>query len=365
MADEQDQDSKTEDPSGKKLNDAREQGNLAKSQEINHWFIILSAALIIMIFAGNFARVMQASMLQFVATPHAIAIDPASLSRMLVNVGGGIAAAGAPIFILIAVFALAANFVQNPPGFTIEKLMPDVSRISPMAGFKRIFSVNNLVEFGKGLVKVTIVGTVAYLVVRPEIENVNLLIGMDMAGLLAMTSHVVMILLTGVLSILFLIAAADVLYQRFAHTKQLRMTKQEVKDEHRQSEGDPKIKARLRAIRYERARKRMMAAVPQASVVITNPTHYAVALKYEPGAMGAPRVVAKGADLVAKRIRELATANNVPLVENPPLARALFTVDLDQEIPVEHYKTVAEIIGYVMRLRKGPASITVPGRASR
>ena len=109
----------------------------------------------------------------------------------------------------------------------------------------------------------------------------------------------------------------------------------------------------------------MMAAVPQASVVITNPTHYAVALKYEPGAMGAPRVVAKGADLVAKRIRELATANNVPLVENPPLARALFTVDLDQEIPVEHYKTVAEIIGYVMRLRKGPASITVPGRASR
>jgi flagellar biosynthetic protein FlhB len=155
-----------------------------------------------------------------------------------------------------------------------------------------------------------------------------------------------------VLLIVTVMAAADYVYQRWSFLQQMRMTKQEVKDEHKQTEGDPMIKSRLRSLRMQRARQRMMAAVPKASVVITNPTHYAVALKYDMDAMGAPILVAKGADLIALRIRELADENEVPIVENPPLARALFaTVELDQEVPPEHYKAVAEVISYVMKLK--------------
>ena len=184
---------------------------------------------------------------------------------------------------------------------------------------------------------------------------------MAVDDMLAMVRLVAAKVIVGVLTVMTVITLIDVIYQRFMHTKELRMTKQQVKDEHKQSEGDPLIKSRLRQIRVERARKRMMAAVPEADVVITNPTHFAVALKYDQKSMEAPRVVAKGVDNVALRIREVAEENDVAVVENPPVARALHaSVDIDQEIPPEHYKAVAEIIGYVMRLKQG-----LPARTPR
>jgi flagellar biosynthetic protein FlhB len=213
--------------------------------------------------------------------------------------------------------------------------------------------MKQLVEFGKGLIKAVIVATVAGSYVMPELMKIE-----DMAGLepIAMTRelfHVLLHLMIGVLLAIGTIALLDYFYQKWSTLQGMKMTKQEVKDEHKNADGDPHIKGRMRQIRMTRARKRMMASVPKASVIITNPTHYAVALQYEMGANGAPRVVAKGVDFMAKQIRELAAKHDVPIIENPPVARALYaTVEIDEEIPPEHYKAVAEIIGYVMKLRK-------------
>jgi len=211
----------------------------------------------------------------------------------------------------------------------------------------------SLVEFLKGLVKVTIVGTTAYLIIKPEVERVTLLIGIPPDLMLATIIDDIRRLLIAVILTIIAIAALDYFYQKWLSLRGLKMTKQEVKDEVKNTEGDPHIKGRQRQIRLTRAKKRMLQAVPKASVVITNPTHYAVALHYEMGAMGAPRVVAKGVDHLALKIREIALAHDVPIVENPTVARALYaTVDVDEEISAEHYKAVAEIIGYVMKLRR-------------
>jgi flagellar biosynthetic protein FlhB len=205
---------------------------------------------------------------------------------------------------------------------------------------------------GKSVAKIAVVGAIVVWLMRGESARISNLATLSPEDTLAEIQHLMLRLLLGVLAVLTPLAAADYIYQRLNHLRSLRMSKREVKEEMKQSEGDPIVKARLRQIRMDRARKRMMAAVPKASVVITNPTHYAVALAYELGAAGAPRVVAKGTDLVALKIREIAQAHEVPVVENPPLARALHAgVELDREIPPEHYKAVAEIIGYVFRLK--------------
>jgi flagellar biosynthetic protein FlhB len=220
-----------------------------------------------------------------------------------------------------------------------------------MAGLGRIFGVQGLITLGKALVKIVLVGGAAFLAVWPELRRLELLITVDLLDLLALLARVALLLAGGALAMLAVLAVADLFYQKWDFIRNQRMSKQEVKDENRQSEGDPHVKMRIRQIRMERSKKRMMAAVPTASVVVTNPTHYAVALKYASG-MPAPKVVAKGLDLVALKIREIAREHGVPIVENPPLARALHqAVELDREISPEFYKAVAEIIGYVMRLK--------------
>jgi len=242
--------------------------------------------------------------------------------------------------------------VQNKPVITFEKMQPKLEKVSPLKGLKRMFSIQTVVEFAKNLLKLLIVAAVVIFLVWPERARLEQITTYEMAGVVRLLGALISRMLIGVVSILAVIAGADVLFQRFQHHKKQRMTKQEVKDEHKQTEGDPAVKARLRQIRMDRARKRMMAAVPDADVVITNPTHFAVALKYKAEVMEAPKVVAKGLDKMAQRIRELADENDVPIVENPPLARALYaTVDVDDQIPPEHYKAVAEIIGYILRLR--------------
>ena len=205
----------------------------------------------------------------------------------------------------------------------------------------------------KGIFKITAVGYAAWLIVKPRILDILNTSSFDVASILALVYKLLLLILLTMVMIIFVIAFADYFYQKFSYLKRQRMTKQEVKDEYKQMEGDPQIKMRLRSIRMERLRKRMMANVPKSSVVVTNPTHFAVALRYEPEeGMEAPVVVAKGQDFIALKIKEIAAANDVPIVENPPLARALFaSVEIDEPIPTEHYAAVAEVIKYVYQLK--------------
>ena len=212
--------------------------------------------------------------------------------------------------------------------------------------------MKKVVESLKGIIKIAVISFVAILVVKPWLSKVNLLPTMDSMAILSFIHKIVVLLIFTVVIAVFVIAVADYVYQRYTHLKKLRMTKQEVKDEYKQMEGDPIVKSRIRQVRMERARHRMMENVPKADVVIVNPTHYAVALEYKMEQMDAPVVLAKGIDHLALRIREVAEENEIPIVENPPLARALFaSVEIDQAIPQEHFKAVAEVIGYVMQLK--------------
>ena len=261
-----------------------------------------------------------------------------------------------PVFALLMFIGVAVNVAQSGFIFTAEPLKLELNRISPISGLKRLFSLKSIVELLKGVFKMALVGGVVWLVLVPEMERLESLLRMDVADLLSVVLVLITRLMIAVLALLAVVALIDFLYQRYEFMKQMRMTLQEVKDEFKQSEGDPQVRARLRQIRTERARQRMMQAVPTADVVVTNPTHFAVAMKYDESTMAAPLVVAKGADELALRIRELAGEHKVPLVENPPLARALFdTVDIDQEVPPQHYTALAEVIGDVMRKRRGRA----------
>ena len=223
--------------------------------------------------------------------------------------------------------------------------------MSPLAGFKRMFSIDSLVTLGKGLIKIFVVGTAMWLAVRPELKRLDGIISAEPIGLLDITQRLAVKVMTAVMMVMAVVAGADYIFQRERWLNRLRMTRQEMKEEFKQQEGNPEIKQKVRQLRMARSRKRMMAAVPSATVVVANPTHFAVALKYEPG-MQAPRCVAKGQDAIALKIREVAESSDVPVVENPPLARALHaSVEIDQDIPEEHYRAVAEVVGYVMKLK--------------
>jgi flagellar biosynthetic protein FlhB len=351
--DSQDDTQKTEEPTPRRIEQAREKGQVAKSQEVNHWFMILAAAMMIGVFGATFAGGVVDSLYKFIARPHSIQVDGSGELQELMS--ETFSQLGMAVLMPVAVVMLAAfiaGIIQNGFVFSTETIMPKLSKLSLGKGLKRLFSTRSVVEFVKGILKICIVASVIALLLWPEREIIFVVTSMDVVQFMGTLQALAVRVLVGVLAIMTVIAAIDFLYQKQQHTKELRMSKQELKDEFKQSEGDPMIKARLRQIRTERARRRMMAAVPEADVVVTNPTHYAVALKYDHEAMDAPVLVAKGADQVAFRIREVAEEHGIPVVENPPIARALYdNVDLDQAIPADHYKAVAEIIGYVMRLK--------------
>jgi flagellar biosynthesis protein FlhB len=263
-----------------------------------------------------------------------------------------LAALGVP-FLLLALTAIAGNMVQHRLVWSAESLKPKFSKISPGAGAKRIFGKQAVANFGKGLFKVIALGAVMTAVLWPERYRLESMVRIDPVAILGTTTGLTLHLLGAVAAMLAVVAIADYLFLYRQWFERQKMSLQEMKEEFKQSEGDPHIKGRIRQLRHSRMKKRMMAAVPKASVIITNPTHYSVALSYERG-MSAPICVAKGVDTLALKIREVAGAHDIPIVENVPLARALYaTVDIDDEIPVEHYHAVAEIIGYVMKLRRG------------
>lgn len=353
MADDTDDSQKTEDPSQKRLDDAHSKGNVPSSREINHWFMMLAIVLSVTIFMPDALKQLSQAMTAFLESPHAIPVDRGGIQALVTNLAISVGVAMAPIFALLTVAGIVSSLLQVGPLFSSTPIKPDFSKISPARGLERMFSSQSLVEFGKGLAKLAVVGTVVWFLMRPEFDRLENFFDYDMSALAAVLNQLSIKLIGTILAVLAVIAGADWFYQKFAHLRRLRMTKQELRDEQKDSDGNPLVKGRLRQIRMERARRRMMQAVPKADVVITNPTHFAVALQYDQTTMAAPRVVAKGADLVAKRIRELAEEHRVPIISNPPLARALFaSVELDQEIPPKHYKAVAEIIGYVMKLRR-------------
>lgn len=349
---EEDDGNKTEEPTQKRLDDAREKGQVATSREINHWFMFLGATLSIFMFGPSLMHDFKVMLEAFLEAPHTIAVDTNGVIKLLTWLSIKVAVALWPTVGILMVSALAAGYMQTGMLFATESIMPKFEKISPMAGVKRLFSSRSTVEFAKGLLKLGIVGGVAWYLMRPEFDRLERFTGFDVMQMLAVLNDLSLRLMGAVLAVMTAIAGLDFFYQKFQLMKSLRMSREDMREEYKQQEGDPMIKGRLRQLRLERARRRMMAEVPKADVVITNPTHFAVALRYDQSAMAAPRVVAKGADLVARRIRELAQEHKVPIVENPPLARALFaTVELDQEVPPEHYKAVAKIISYVMALR--------------
>jgi flagellar biosynthetic protein FlhB len=252
-------------------------------------------------------------------------------------------------FLLVGVFVQIIQVGWNP---SFEKFQIKLDKFSPAKGVKKLFGVRPLVEAGKGVVKLGIVGTVIFMLVAPMLVDVELLPAFDLMHTLERIKVIALVILAATVMIMTVIAAIDYIYQKWDHTEKLKMTKQEVKDETKQQDGDPKIKQRIAALRMERQRERMMQAIGKADVIITNPTHYAIALQYDMDTMPAPILVGKGMDSLALRIREVAEENDIPIVENPPLARALYAaVEIDEEIPAEHFHAVAEVIGYVFRLK--------------
>ncbi len=350
MSETPDESQKTEEPTAKKLQDALKKGDVPKSQEIPSWFILGAGTLLLIFYSGPMASQVIESMTPFLARPHILAEDLAHLPELTRDLTYMFISVLWPVFFALIIVGVLSNLIQHPPLLTAEKINPKLDKINPIKGVKRVFGMSALVNFAKGLAKLVIVTGVACFVLWPQRDKLGGTLQLDLVHFFPFVRSLTIELMLGILAVLTLVAILDLIYQKFDHRKKLRMTKQEVKDEHKQLEGDPTVKAKLRQIRAEKGRKRMMAEVPSASVVITNPTHFAVALKYQHGEMNAPTCVAKGADLVAHRIRSLAEENGVPIVENPPLARGLYqTMEVDDEIPPEHYQAVAEVISFVMR----------------
>ena len=348
---EQEDDSqKTEDPTQKKLDDARKKGQVALSREVNNWVMLCAGTLLVASMSGWIMSDLSVIMRSFIEQAHEMPQLPGGVRDLL----GGIffnvlLILGLPLlFLMFAAFI--GPFAQVGPMFSPESIAPKIDKISPIKGFSRLFSMRSLMEFLKGILKIGLVGGVGFFLLYPFFASVDHMVGQPLMFFLDELYILVVRLLVGVLIVMLVVAVVDLVFQRQQHYKKMRMSKREVKDEYRQAEGDPQIRARLRQLRAERARNRMMQAVPEADVVITNPTHFAVALKYKPEEMDAPMCVAKGQDNIALRIREIAKENNVIIYEDKPLARTLFkTVEIDQTIPAEQYKAVAEVISFVFK----------------
>jgi len=343
--------SKTEDPSQKKLDDAHRRGDVVKSQEVNNWFMIGGSALLFSLMAAPSATGLTNSLRTLLANADEFEIGGGAFTSFMGSLTSTILLVALVPLAVLAACGIAANLVQHRPLLSLDPIMPKLSKVSPGEGFRRLFSRDALINFVKGLFKIAVVGGVTFAVLWPERDRLETMITLDPAALLPAFQEMGLKVFGAVLAVVTVIALADYVYQRQRWWTRLKMTVQETRDEYKQMEGDPKIKGRIRQVRNERSRRRMMANVPKATVIITNPTHFAVALKYDKS-MKAPLCLAKGADDVAFRIREMAKEHDIPIVENPPLARALFAaVDIDEVIPTEHFKAVAQVIGFVMRMK--------------
>jgi len=352
MADEQDDSQKTEEPTQKRLEDARKKGDIAKSLDVPIWFLFLATAGI-MAAAGPLAAMIADPLVRIMDHPHAFKLTDGGAQQLLGALMMSLALPLGIIFSVITVAGVLGHMIQHRPLWTGEKMKPELSKLSPIKGLQRMFGMEGWMNLLKSFLKMTAITAAMIYAVWPEATAISESSRLDPEGLLLMTQVIAGRLLLAAIVVIGIIAAIDYTYQRFTFMKRMRMSRQDVRDEVKQQEGDPYLRARLRQIRLERSRKRMMQNVPKSTVVITNPTHYSVALRYDPDVDAAPVCMAKGADEVALRIREKAKEHDIPIVENVPLARALFaTVEIEETVPREHFEAVAKVIGFVMNTAK-------------
>ena len=349
MAEESDLE-RTEEPTGRRLEQAREQGQVPHSRELSSFLVLIVAGASFWMMGNWFAQ------RSIVIVRKGFAIDPQYFLEpqlMVVRLGemsGEALLAFLPLLGLLLLASVLPPFFLNAWVFAPKAIFPDFKRIDPMAGFGRIFSWSSLMELAKAILKASLVGGVAVLLIWRERDEIFGLLGEPLEAGIAHAGHLVSFSFLMLVAALVLVVAADVPFQLWQYFNKLKMTKEEVKQEMKEMMGDPHVKGRIRSLQMQAARKRMMAAVPKANVVVTNPTHYAVALAYQAG-MSAPKVVAKGVGAVALKIREVASEHAVTIMEAPPLARALYKhTNLDAEIPAALYNAVAEVLAYIYQL---------------
>ena len=357
-------DDRTEEPTQRRLQQAREKGDIIYSSEVGAALSLVAVTAIVAFMSGPVAHGIAAGFINFIAAPAQFATDPGALRAIGLAAGLRAMSIFGMVALALALSGLAARYVQDQPTFNAGRLKPDLSKLSPVNGFQRVFGKAAFSSFVKSLTKLGVVGGAMMYALWPHDAELSRISLLDPAALLPFVRDRSVSLMIALASAAAVMAAIDYVFTRQSYMARMKMSRREIKEEMRQSEGDPIIRAKLRAIRMEKAKRRMMQNVPQASVVITNPTHYAVALRYEQGETPAPICLAKGVDEVAARIREVAHEHNIPIVEDPPLARALFAgAEIDEPIPREHYEAAAKVIGFVLRLarRRGrSASVRVP-----
>lgn len=350
---EDDDSSKTEEPSERKIEQAREDGDVAISQEVKTFIMLVGTLFMVWLLLPMLSKSFIKYYKKFIESPEAIEINLKSFHIVFVDAIYGFFKLMIIPFGMFIVLGVLASILQTGFMFSPKRLELKWEKLNFIAKLPTLIDMKKIIESLKGILKIIIIAGIGINVITPYITKAEQMPSMELIGILSIIHHATVVLIFTVTIAILVLAIADSLYQKFSHLKKLRMTKQEVKDEYKQSEGDPLIKGKIRQMRYERAHQKMMSNVPEASVIITNPTHYAVALQYKIDTMDAPKVLAKGVDHLALRIRELGLENDIPIVENPPLARALFaSAEVDDFIPSEHFKAVAEVIGYVMQLKK-------------
>ena len=348
----EDESSKTEEPSERKISKAKEEGDVAISQDAKSFIMLLGTLFVIWLFVPIMCRWLGQMGASFIERSGNTHIDKGNFIIVFEQGVFGFFKIMAIPFLIFMVLGIFASLSQTGFIYAPKKLEPNWNKLNIFAALPKFINKQKIVESLKGIIKIAVVSFLAYLVLKQYLTKSELLPTMSTHGILDFIHHIVVMLIFTVTMAVLVIAAGDYAWQKYSHLLKLRMTKQEVKEEYKQMEGDPLVKSKIRQIRMDRARQRMMENVPKADVVIVNPTHYAVALEYKMNEMPAPKVTAKGVDTVALRIKAVAEENEIPIVENPPLARALFaSTELDQTIPTEYFQAVAEVINYVMQLK--------------
>ncbi|MBW1708858.1 MAG: flagellar biosynthesis protein FlhB [Deltaproteobacteria bacterium] len=348
----EDKSSKTEKPTAKKRQEARKKGQVPKSMELNSIAVLMVGLVTLFFLSTQFYVQLTGIMTNTFSNAAQIPMEDKDFSIFLIGQAWGILSLLAPVFLLIFCAALLINIFQVGLLFSVENITPKISKISPIKGFSRIFSLRSLMELFKSITKISIIIATAYLTIDGEMDTILGLGQLEPKEIAFFAIRVAFILFIRTCWVLIILAILDYAFQKWQSERDLRMSKEELKEETKQTEGDPHVRARIRTVQRDMARKRMMAAVPEADVVVTNPVHLAVALKYDPLESEAPMVVAKGQSIIAERIKDIAKEHDIPIVENKPLAQGLYkSVEIGEIIPIEFYQAVADVLAYVYQIK--------------